>query len=186
MLVSAQIKRSTSLSALFLLAACFVSEEPLIPIGEAVLPIDYALTLCPDRPNNCTTLISDGDTYRTAPDVDPNETGTARFYPIAQAEGRQVFLLEAYDTDDDAFTYLLARRRTPDAIGDADLDLALVSCSDLTNEEEDWFRANGGEISSGWGSECRAPDLQTLIVTLRRVYHDDLADEDWWTGGGAD
>jgi hypothetical protein len=169
-----------------LLTACYVSDDALIPAGEAVLPMDHGLTLCPDQPDNCVSMHVDGDGYVTAPDADPDETGAARFYPLTQVDGRQIFLLEAHDTEDAAFTYLVARRASADAAGSADMELALVTCSDLTEAQETAFLAAGGSISAGWGSECRAPDLQTLTATLREVYREKLADETWWAEGGAD
>lgn len=179
-------RNSVSLAALGLLSACYVSDVALIPDGEAVLPLDHGLTLCPDRPDNCVPLSVQGDTYVTAPDADPDETGAARFSPLAQVNGRQIFLLEAHDTGDDTFTYLVARRRSPDAAGVADLDLALVSCDDLSSAQSAAFVQAGGQVNAGWGGECRAPDLQTLTSTLRAVYETRFADEDWWAQGGAD
>jgi len=184
--VSSIVKIPAILCAAGLLTACYVSDKTLIPEGEAVLPMDHGLTLCPDRPDNCVTMHVQGDRYVTAPDADPDETGAARFYPLTQVNGRQIFLLEAHDTEDDAFTYLVARRTAADAEGIADMDLALVTCGDLSKEQETEFLAAGGDISAGWGSECRAPDLPTLATTLRTVYAADFADEAWWAEGGAD
>ena len=69
--------------------------------------------------------------------------------------------------------------------GEADLDLALASCGDLSESLEANFRTAGGQIGSGFGSECTAPDLATLITTLRDVYGSEFADEDWWAEAGA-
>lgn len=184
--ISSITRISTILCAAGLLTACYVSDEALIPDGAAVLPMDHGLTLCPDRPDNCVSMHVEGDRYVTAPDADPDESGAARFYPLTQVDGRQIFLLEAHDTEDDAFTYLVARRTSLDSNSKADMDLALVTCSDLTEEQETEFLAAGGSVSSGWGSECRAPDLETLATTLRSVYAAQFADEDWWAEGGAD
>lgn len=168
-----------------LLTACFVSDDPLIPDGAAVLPVDHVLTLCPDRPDKCISMQVEGDRYVTAPDADPDDRGAARFAPLMQVEGRQIYLLEAHDTDEDRFTYLVARRTSLDANSTADMDLALVTCSDLTAAQEADFLAAGGTINAGWGGECQAPDLHTLSATLRQVYGDQFADEAWWAEGGA-
>lgn len=175
----------TLVAAIGLLSACFVSDEPLIPEGEAVLPMDESMTLCVNRPDDCFTMIANGDTYVTADSANRDETGEARFYPLTQADGRQIYLLEAHDFEDDTYTYLIARRRSQDASGEADLDLALASCSDLSETQEAEFRAAGGQIGSGFGSECTAPDLTTLITTLRTAYASEFEDEDWWAEAGA-
>ncbi|MDJ0920989.1 MAG: hypothetical protein QNI84_07660 [Henriciella sp.] len=181
-----QVRLPVLCAAMSLLGACFVSEAPLIPAGEAVLPLDYALTLCPDGPDSCFAMRVEGDGYATSPDYDEGDPGTARFVPLMQVEGRQIFVLEAHDLNDDAYTYLVARRRGTDAPGDADLDLALVSCGDLSEAQRSEFVAAGGTIQGGWGSECIAPDLATLTDTLRFVYEPQFSDEVWWAAGGAD
>lgn len=173
-------------SVIGLLSGCFVSDDPLIPEGEAVLPVDERVTLCPDGPDNCVTLFAHGDTYTTADDAGRDKSGEARFYPLTQAEGRQIYLLEARDLEDDTYSYIVARRRAPGALGDADLDLALASCSDFSEAQENQFLDAGGQINAGFGSECAAPDLATLITTLRAVYASEFMDENWWAEGGAD
>jgi len=174
------------LAACGLLGACFVSDDPLIPQGEAVLPIDHSLTLCPDGPDQCFDMQVVGDGYVIGPDQQNDESGAARFSPLVQIDGRQIFLLEAHDSEDDVYSYLVARRRSIDEVSDADMDLALVVCSDLTELQISAFEAAGGEVSSGFGSGCRAPDLATLKTTLRQAYRDQFSDEAWWAEGGAD
>lgn len=183
--IASNAKIPAILSAAGLLAACYVSDDPLIPDGAAVLPVDHVLTLCPDRPDTCVSMQVEGDRYVTAPEADPDDSGAARFAPLMQVEGRQIYVLEAHDTEDDKFTYLVARRTSLDANRTADMDLALVTCSDLTPAQEADFLAAGGVINAGWGGECRAPDLQTLTATLRQVYAEQFADEAWWAEGGA-
>ena len=186
MSIASHLRLPVMLGAAGLLTACYVSDEALIPAGTAVLPVDHVLTLCPDGPDKCFSMQVEGDRYVTAPDADPDETGAARFVPLTQVDGRQIYLLEAHDTGDDNFSYLVARRTSLDANRAADMDIALVSCGDLSPAQEAEFLAAGGVISSGWGSECRAPDLQTLTATLREAYRAKFADEAWWAEGGAD
>lgn len=180
------LRVSMLLGAISLLTACYFSEKSLIPEGEAVLPVDHGLTLCPDGPNNCVEMSIEGDTYLTAPEAGPDQTGAARFYPLVQVDGRQIYLLEAHDTEDDAFSYLVARRTMAEDDGPADMELALVTCEALSEDELTDFLAAGGQVSSGWGRECRAPDLQTLTSTFRTAYLDEFADNAWWAEGGAD
>ena len=185
MLITYRAKLSAIFAACGLLGACFVSDEALIPAGDAVLPVDHELTLCPDQPDTCILMRVEADGYATFADADDDESGMARFFPLTQVDGRQIFLLEAYDQEDGVYSYLVARRRSEGAAGAADMDLALVSCSDLTQAQRSAFKAAGGRIGSGLVSECRAPDLETLSATVRDAFGAYLADEDWWAEGGA-
>lgn len=181
-----QARLPALLATISLLGACFVSDEPLIPTGEAVLPIDYGLTLCPDLPDDCFFMRAEADGYTTLPNTDDDENGAARFFPLMQVQGRQIFLLEAYDLEDDTYTYLVARRRGDGETGEADLDLALISCSDLTEAQMSQFVAAGGHTGSGFASGCTSPDLETLSATLRNAYGAHFADETWWASSGTD
>lgn len=173
------------IAACSLLGACFVSDEALIPAGDAVLPIDHEITLCPDQPDDCIAMRVEADGYTTFADAAEDERGVARFFPLTQVDGRQIFLLEAYDQEDNVYSYLVARRRGDGATGSADMDLALISCSDLTEAQRSAFEAAGGSIGSGLVSECKSPDLETLSATVLDAYGAHFTDEDWWAEGGA-
>ena len=168
-----------------LLGGCFVSETPLIPHGHTVLPKDHGITLCVDGPDDCINMVVEGDGYAT-PATDEGEPAAARFAPLMQVNGRQVFLLEAHDTDDGAYTYLVARKRSNTTEGPSDLELALISCDDLTEPQRVSFESRGGIIRGGWGDECIAPNLETLITTVREAYAESLGDEAWWAQGGTE
>lgn len=169
-----------------LLSGCFVSVVPIIPTGAAVLPIDHRITLCVDAPDDCFDMEVSGDGYRTLADANIEETGAARFSPLAQIRGQQIYLMEAHDLEDNAFTFLVARRRVPDEESAGTMQLALIDCGDLDQTQRDAFLAAGGMINDGWVEECIPPDLDTLSTAIIATYSDSFADEAWWAEGGAD
>lgn len=180
------IRGATALLCTALLSGCFVSVEPIIPAGATVLPIDHKITLCVDAPDDCFDMQVEGDGYRTLSDVSGEESGAARFSPLAQIQGQQIYLIEAHDLEDDAYTFLAARRRTPDEESAGTVQLALIVCSDLNDAQRAAFVEAGGEIRDGWGDECIPPDLETLKAAILAAYSDDFADDTWWAAGGAD
>lgn len=169
-----------------LLSGCFVSLEPIIPAGAAVLPIDHKITLCVEAPDDCFDMRVDGDGYRTLEDASADESGVARFSPLVQIQGKQIYLMEAHDLDENLHTFLVARRRTPDEVSAGTMQLALIVCSDLNQAQRETFLSAGGQIGDGWGEECIPPDLPTLNSAILAAYSDAFADEAWWAAGGAD
>ena len=49
------------------------------------------------------------------------------------------------------------------------MELALVTCEALSEDELADFLAAGGQISSGWGRECRAPEAPGTRLQLRSL-----------------
>lgn len=180
------LRSAAALFSTSLLSGCFVSVVPVIPTGAAVLPIDHKITLCVDAPDDCFDMEVAGDGYRTLADASVEESGAARFSPLAQIEERQIYLMEAHDLGENAYTFLVARRRAPDEGSAGTMQLALIDCSDLDETQRDAFLTAGGVINDGWGEECIPPDLDTLNAVILATYSDAFADEAWWTAGGAD
>lgn len=169
-----------ALSACATLAGCFTSEEPLIEAGEAVLPIDRSITICLDEDQPCIELLVDGDGYQSGPGGPPDAAGRARFAPLVQAAGKQIFILEVQPDGSPGYIHLIARRAdNPDTTG-SDLDLAAPDCRDLKSEVSDAFEASGGVISVGMVSTCFSPDLDTLKTAWINAYGGELGDNEWW------
>lgn len=166
------------------LGGCFVSEAPLIPEGEAVLLGDSNITLCIDAPDDCFEMEISRDGYKTLPVGHQDTPAQIRFSPLLQINEQQIFVVEALDLEDQTYTFVVARQRTPDTQSAGNVQLALVSCGDLNEVQRTTFIAAGGHIRDGWGVECTPPDLDTLNTALISVYHDQLADEAWWAAGG--
>ena len=178
------LKLAATLLSPAMLAACFVSETPLIPLGEAVLPVDGSINMCVERNDPCFEMAIEGDTYVSVKKNEDNEGGRARFAPLVAVSGRQVFILEAFDESEPGYLYILARRARNPGAGDATFDLAAIDCEDLTEEAMDAWLAAGGSYKRGFVSECQSPDLATLRAALIASLSEELEDEDWWEENG--
>ncbi len=178
------IRVAAMMCAVSPLAGCFVSDEPLIPAGEAVLPVDRQITLCPDEEDKCLEMEVSADGYVTKPEFEEESGSTARFSPLMQVNGRQIYILEARDFEDDTYTYLVARRSDANTSSVADLELAMLSCGDLDQTQRSKFEAKGGRIDSNMVTSCRAPNLATLSDTLREAFTEQFSNEAWWTAKG--
>ena len=178
------VKRLFAIVALLPLAACFVSETPLIPEGAGVLPVDGGFVMCVDETSPCPRFEAVGDGY-TAPAPGPNGDLLAlRFAPLKAVEGRQIFIVEARDEADEAYLYGLARRLpAPGADGET-LVAAALDCGELPEDVKADFLAAGGREESGFVTSYIPPDLAVLNEALLATFADELADEAWWAARG--
>ena len=180
----ALIRAGLALCAPLVLAACFVSETPVIPAGDGMLPVDGAISLCVDPKEPCMSFDVDGDGYVSRDRGEEGDVARVRFAPLMVVAQRQVFILEAFDESEPGYLYILARRAGPAAPRGNAFDLAAIDCDDLSDAAKaDWLTA-GGTYKGGWVPECIPPDLATLRTALRASLADKLADEDWWLEKG--
>lgn len=168
---------------LLLLAGCFVSDGPLIPPEQAVLPIDGRITLCPEE-EPCFEMLAAGDGYATPAEAAEEDQAFARFAPLAQIDGRQVFVMEVHTQDSPEPIYAVARRVADPQPGDASIDYVLVDCSDLDEIQVAALEAAGGERISGYVVRCKVPSLAVLRATFLSVYGPSLGDDAWWDARG--
>lgn len=167
------------------LSACFITRAPIIPEGAAVLPIDSPITICVEMSAPCAFLNIAGDGYSTNSDVRGEVNGTARFTPLTQAASRQIYLLEAYDSANESYLILLARRAESPPPGAPSFDIAGIECADMTEAQATAFEAAGGEIETGsLVTTCITDDLDLLKSTLLDLYSKDLGSQDWWLENG--
>ncbi len=172
--------------ALPLLSACFTSKKSLIAGDEAILPVEQSLVICLEADDPCIAFERRGDGYfGSAPDS--VDSGAAiRFAALAQAGGRQVFLVETELEEGEGFIYGLARRLSePDARG-ATMQVAGLDCADFDQESRQAFEAGGGRIDTGFITNCQPASLGHLKQTLLQAYRAELADDDWWLARAAD
>lgn len=175
-----RIASGLAIAGTLALTACFGAQTPLIPAGEAILPLDREITVCPEDEASCFTMAALDDGYVTPSDMPPGDRGTARFAPLLASGGVQYFILEAKPDGELEVIHLIARRAAGTSPGPATIDIAPADCDDLQGEARAAFEAAGGEISHGFVSNCRAPDHDTLRSALVSVYGDVLADDNWW------
>lgn len=168
------------LAGAFVLSACFGAEEPLIPEGQGVLPVDGEITLCPEDEASCFTMMATDDGYVTPSDMAPGDRETARFAPLVALEGPHYFILEIRPENESEVLHLIARRAGGTSPPPADIDIAPPDCSDLQGEARDIYEAGGGDISTGLVSNCRSPDLDTLRQALHATYGGLLGEDGWW------
>ena len=164
-----------------ILGACFVSQVPLISVGEGTLPVAGPLIVCPDRPSECFDLELVADAYVSAPHLPREEFVKLRFSVLSEAFAEPVYILELSGADEaDEFTYMIARRRQEHTASYGMLDAVLPSCSDLSGEDLQAFEAAGGRVTGHYSKTCRAPDLETLKTAWMAQYGALLDDEAWW------
>ncbi len=174
------VRAIMAMAGALVLPACFGAERSLVAPGEGILPVDHAITLCPEGEDSCFTMQARGDGYVTPPDMRPGDRGTARFAALMAVDGVQVYILEMRPDGEREVLHLLARRAAGTSRAPATLDVAAPDCSDLAEEAREAFEAAGGEISSGFVSTCRSPDIESLRQALRATYGEQLGGDDWW------
>jgi len=177
------LQRLSAFGGLLMLTGCFVSESPLIPPGQAVLPVDGPITVCLEEADPCFEMQVSGDGYETAPQAN-GELGRARFSPLTQAADRQVYILEA-QTEGGGLTYILARRAPNSEPRGASFELAGIACSDLPDTVLDRFESDGGIYSGGFVANCASPNLDVLKVALVNGFSTHLDDPNWWLEQGS-
>lgn len=174
------------MAASLILAACFMSANSLIAGDEAVLPVDQGMVICFDPDDPCIDFQRSGDGY-FAPSPDAAEPGaTLRFASLAQAGGRQVYLVEADVDSGEAYLYGLARRLdAPDERG-ATMQIAALDCADLDDEAQSAFAAGGGTIEGGFVTSCQPASLEHLKAILLEALGDNIGEDAWWLEQASD
>lgn len=186
------IKAAVMALPLLVLSACFGTEGELIPAGEAVLPIDQAMTLCEQDGSQCTDFIASGDAYINVVGGDAASQQDAvrlRFSGLGQIDGRQIYIIEmSSQKEDDPGTLIgVARKIHVNAEAVGDMETAVLECGDLDDDASAEFTALGGEIDAGhYVTTCAPSDLTMLKSFLRNVMWEEMASADWWTEHGFD
>lgn len=184
------IKAAAMAMPLLVLSACFGTEEELIPVGEAVLPIDQAVTLCKLDGSQCTEFIAVGDAYINTVDEDATSEQEAlrlRFSGLGQIEGHQIYIIEmSSQREDDSGTLIgVARKVSAGAEMMGSMETAVLECGELNDDASAAFIAQGGAIErSGYVTSCTPSDLPMLKEFLRETVWEEIASDDWWIEHG--
>lgn len=144
------MRRAATLLA-FALAACLVSERPIIVPADADYPLppgDYAMIEEGSEPVPLTVWHSATDTVV----LDPDGPSILRFRQVSD----DVYAMQSNEDGD--YLYGAIRLRGDDA------DLWLPQCAALTQVER---RDLGLRLDTG--SECRVQDWETLAAAIRIV-----------------
>nr|WP_321361447.1 hypothetical protein [uncultured Hyphomonas sp.] len=172
-----------AIGAAALLSACFMSETPFIPEGEAVRLDDASTILVCSGADDCARTVPNrgnkGYLMMPPPDEDDGPVGI-HFAPLMETEMGPVWLAEVKMVDDDETAYVVSvARRVPefDAEGLKAFDIELPWCGDVTEEERDV-----------WGIEtldsytCSLPSEASIADYLRAAQKSYFDDPDWWDG----
>ena len=164
------------------LAGCFFSEEPLIPEGTGVLPVDGKARICAE---GCEETYVSGDGYIIISEENDETAGAdVRFTPLFVAGVRQIYLAEVIMDDDPTTGYIYAvARRSPEPVeGAAMIEMVLLNCADLDASEFEGMRQAGWEIEDNSDDvTCKPPSVDALLELIRSdVSADVLGDDAWW------
>ena len=173
------LKYLTIAPAILFLAACFMSDEPLLPEGEGILLAQTPVEFC-DAEDSCEPATIEGDTYviQPPPDADDEAPAYLRFGYLT-GEGRDaVYLAEARLTDEDGESewYYLVARALPDAAdGTRRYQVVLPSCTKATDEQ---MVAYGIEKRDSY--TCSIGSWQDLSAFLLETQAENFSDPEWW------
>ncbi len=165
----------TSILALSVLSACFMSAEPRIEAG--MLLAQGPVAFCtPDEPP-CKIGYPSDDGYIIASEDEGEEDLRMRFEALTEAGGVPIYLgeVELSDGDDSAWSYIVARPTNASIDGAPQYEIAMPSCSDLDKARDDQFGIVRTDAYS-----CTVTDLGGLREFLITDYAEKFADPDWW------
>ncbi|WP_321490277.1 hypothetical protein [uncultured Hyphomonas sp.] len=180
-----RLKIALAIAAAGFLSACFMSETPFIPEGEAVR-LDEAspVLICSDADDCARTLPNRGNKgYLMMPppgeDEDEDPMGI-RFIPLMDTAMGPVWMTEIRMVEDDETTYIVGvTRRAPefDKNGLKAFDVELPWCGDVSEEEREAF---GIEQLDSY--TCSLPTESSISDYLRAAHKAYFDDPVWWDG----
>ncbi|WP_273183813.1 hypothetical protein [Hyphomonas adhaerens] len=172
-----------AIGAAAFLSACFMSDTPFIPEGEAVRLDEASTILVCSAADDCARTVPNrgnkGYLMMPPPDEDDGPVGI-RFAPLMETEMGPVWLAEVKMVEDDETAYVVSvARRAPefDVDGVKAFDIELPWCDDVSETERE---AYGIEKLDSY--TCGLPTEASLADYLRashKVYFDDPV---WWDG----
>ena len=163
----------------FSLSACFASEDPLIPQGSGVLPIDGGAWIG-NSDYSYAEVSADGYFFKD----EPMQDEPARFLQLLIENGVQYFLVE-FPTGEGGYFHGVARRTTLSDKGVSAIQIAMVKCSDLPQSLHQEMIADGWQISDDKGGTCMPPSLEALTSLFRSVLTAEILEsEEWWEQQG--
>lgn len=173
------LKYLTIVPAILALAACFMSDTPLLPEGEAILMVQAPVAFC-DEEDSCEPAVIEGDAYKFMPP--PDEPGEQpayiRFTHLMGQGDDAVYLGEARltDEDDETVWYHFVSRALPDAEDGTHLyQLVQPDCTEATAAQKETYGIKKLDNYS-----CSIGSWQDLSDYLLEAHADDFADPDWW------
>lgn len=163
-------------SGVFFLGACFLSENQLI--GEGARLQDGPITFCIEAGEPCNQAIASEDGYFILPPPEDADEAPifARFIPLTEIGGRQIWLGEAEigDNGDTAWAYVVISFAGQTADGVNEYQVAVPGCSDASLEQRLKYQIE----SDRYG--CSVTDIAAFADYLRERHGDDFDDPDWW------
>ncbi len=180
-----RLTSALAIGAAVFLSACFMSDTPFIPEGEAVrLDEAAAVLVCSDVDDCARTVPNRGNKgylMMPPPEEDEDEEPMGiRFAPLMETAMGPVWLTEIKMVEDDETAYVVGvTRRAPefDVDGVKAFDVELPWCGDVGEEERE---AYGIEKLDSY--TCGLPtegSIADYLRTAQKAYFDDPV---WWDG----
>jgi hypothetical protein len=174
-----------AMGAATLLSACFMSETPFIPEGEAVrLDEASVILVCSDADDCARTVPNRGNKgYLMMPPEDEGEDEAPmaiRFTPLMDTEMGPVWLTEIRMVEEDETFYVVGvTRRAPefDADGLKGFDVELPWCGDVSEADREAWGI--GKLDS---YTCSLPSKAPIAEYLRASHKAWFDDPVWWDG----
>ncbi|KCZ45841.1 MULTISPECIES: hypothetical protein [unclassified Hyphomonas] len=174
-----------AIGAAAFLSACFTSETPFIPEGEAVrLDEASAILVCSDEDDCARTVPNRGNKgylMMPPPEEDEDEEPMGiRFVPLMDTAVGPVWLTEIRMVEDDETAYIVGvTRRAPefDADGLKAFDVELPWCGDVSQEEREAYGIE--KLDSYTCSLPTETSISDYLRTAQKAYFDDPV---WWDG----
>ena len=178
------LRGGLAIGAIGLVSACFMSDTPFIPEGEAVRLDEASVILVCNEADDCARTVPNrgnkGYLMIPPPDEDDEEPINVRFAPLMDTEMGPVWLTEIRMVEDGETTYVVGvTRRAPefDADGMKAFDIELPWCGDVSEDER-----------AVWGIEkldsytCSLPAEAPIADYLRASHKSYFDDPVWWDG----
>ena len=182
--LNSSLKSLSAIGVIAMLPACFMSDTPFIPEGDAVRLDEAAVILvCSDEDDCARTVPNRGNKgYLMIPPPDePDEEPVAvRFTPLMDTAMGPVWLTEIRMVEDEETVYVVGVTRRAaeyDADGVKAFDVELPWCGDVSEEERDTWGIDKLDSYT-----CSLPAKAPVADYLRDAYKAYFDDPEWWNG----
>ena len=178
----AWLRNISLLGAMLSLHACFVSTEPLIPLGEGIQLSTAPIQICtPTDP--CMDAVWEGDGYTLYPPEDSNDGPVpVRFQPLTESDLGMVYLAEIRMVADEAeadvewsFMYGVTRHWGTSEAGADKFLLVQPDCQEASAEQLTAYTIEQIDTYS-----CGVMHLEDLSAYLIEAHGADFDNPQWW------
>ena len=175
------LRNISLLAAMLSLHACFVSTEPLIPLGEGVQLSTAPVQIC-TLSDPCMDAEWEGDGYTLYPPEDSNDGPVPiRFQPLTESDLGMVYVAEILMGQPDdpetewAWMYGVTRHWSTSEDGTDQFLLVQPDCTDASEEQ---MQAHNIEQIDSYS--CAVTHMEDLSAYLIEAHGADFDNPQWW------